>query len=589
MAEESRTLQIVLQARDEASRVIKQVGDSASDLGTSIRDKLKENVVALGGAFAATSAIVGTSIAAFAESENVTTLLETAIRSTGGAAGVTAVEVLSLSAALQQQSRFSDEAITSAQTLLIRFGNIGKDILPTATKATLDLAQGMGIDLQSAAQSVGIALSQPAEGIGRLSRSIPAFKGEIGDMIKSLAESGKTMEAQKLILGTLSTGFGDTALKSAQTFSGGIDQLKNNINDLQETIGKELVVTLGNLTGGFDNANKAVVNLNAFLKEHHDILLGLVVALGVVTIGFGVLFVAALAAAAGVSLVFVGAVGAVLLAVGFLAGVIAVHFGAIMQLATQLKDNIVLAFQGILLSITETIAMVQETITTGFMNILTSFTNLFTLDIPFAVGFAIGFLSVAIPQMVMDMITAISTLPEQFLAMFQLIVTNIVERITFVANWLKTEIAAWPGRIQGFIASIPTIVGTIFETAKQAVLNKMREMFEDVEMWWNKIKGILEGIKNAAEAAISAVARGLEAGAKAGSRQFGGFVPTTGLALLHAGEFVVSRDMQAGRAPVSPSVANNFSQPITINATIQSEPDWDALGFRLAWILRNSR
>lgn len=589
MAEESRTLQIVLQARDEASRVIKQVGDSASDLGASIRDKLKENVVALGGAFAATSAIVGTSIAAFAESENVTALLETAIRSTGGAAGVTAQEVLGLSAALQQQSRFSDEAITSAQTLLIRFGNIGKDVLPDATQAVLDLAQGMGVDLQTAAQSVGIALSQPAEGIGRLARNIPAFKGEIGDMVKSLAESGKTMEAQKLILDTLSTSFGGTALASVKTFGGGIDLLRNNINDLQETIGKELVITLGNLTGGFDNANQAIINLNAFLKEHHDILLGLVVALGVVTIGFGVLFVAALAAAAGVSLVFVGAIGAVLLAIGFLAGVIAVHFGAIMQLATQLRDSIVLAFQGILLSITETITLVQETITTGFMNILTSFTNLFTVDIPFAVGFAIGFLSVAIPQMVGDMVTAISTLPAQFMAVFQLVVTNTIERITFVANWLKTELSAWPGRIQGFIMSIPTIVGTIFENAKTAVLNKMREMFEGVEMWWNKIKGILEAIKSAAEAAISAVARGLEAGRKVVSRQFGGFVPTTGLALLHAGEFVVSKDMQAGRAPISPSVANNFNQPITINASIQSEPDWDALGFRLAWILRNSR
>lgn len=589
MAEESRTLQIVLQARDEASRVIKQVGDSASDLGTSIRDKLKENVVALGGAFAATSAIVGTSIAAFAESENVTVLLETAIRSTGGAAGVTAQEVLGLSAALQQQSRFSDEAITSAQTLLIRFGNIGKDVLPGATQAVLDLAQGMGVDLQTAAQSVGIALSQPAEGIGRLSRNIPAFKGEIGDMIKSLGESGKTMEAQKLILNTLSTSFGGTALASVKTFGGGIDLLRNNINDLQETIGKELVVTIGNLTGGFNNANQAIINLNSFLKEHHDILLGLVVALGVVTIGFGVLFVAALAAAAGVSLAFVGSIGLVLAAVGFMAGVIAVNFGAIMQLATQLKDSIVLAFQGILMSITETITMVQETITTGFMNILTSFTNLFTLDIPFAVGFVIGFLSAAIPQLVVDMVAWVSALPPQILALFQLIVTSIIERITFVANWLKTELTAWPGRIQGFIATIPTIVGTIFEAAKIAVLNKMKEMFEGVEMWWNKIKGILEGIKAAAEAAISAVARGLEAGRRVGSRQFGGFVPSTGLALLHAGEFVVSKDMQAGRAPVSPSVANNFSQPITINANIQSEPDWDALGFRLAWILRNSR
>lgn len=664
MAEESRTLQIVLQARDEASRTIQQVGDAASNLGSTIKDKLKENVVGLGAAFAATSAIVGTSIAAFAESENVALLLDSAIRSTGGAAGVTAEEMLKLSAALQQQSRFSDEAITSAETLLIRFGNIGKDVIPGATQAVLDLATGMGVDLQTAAMSVGIALSHPAEGIGRLARSIPAFKGALGDTIQKLEESGHHLEAQKLILDTLSTSFGGSAKTSAKSFGGQLDILKNTVNDLQETIGKELVKELVNLTGGFDKVTGQVKVLNEFLKSHHDILLGVVGGLLLLTAGFGVLLVAAMAAAAGASLAFVGSIALVLAAIGFLAGVLIVQWGAIMTLAGQLKDSIGVAFQGISDSVMGALASAQESITSfvnsgiGIFNAFVAFLN----SIPAAVGafvtsaleflaqlpaqfgalvllfleqagFLIGFLSTAIPQMVLDIVTWFSTLPAQLfaiwtviqtdavttwnatwlsivalvtqlvndvitflsqlpgavLAIFQLVVNSIVERVTFVATWIKTELSAWPGRIQGFIATIPTIVGTIFEEAKTAVLNKMAEMFKGVSEWWDKIKGILEGIKNAAEAAISAVARGLAAGAKAGSRQFGGFVPTTGLALLHAGEFVLSRDMQAGRTPISPSVANNFSQPITINASIQSEPDWDALGFRLAWILRNSR
>lgn len=591
MAEETRNLQIVLQARDEASRVIKGVADQAGHLGTTIKDTLKNNVIALGGAFAATTGVIVTSIAAFSESENVTTQLNAAIKATGGAAGVTSEEVLKLSASLQQQSKFSDEAITSAQTLLIQYGDVGKEVFPEATKAILDLAQGMNIDLRSAAQAVGLALSAPTEALGRLRRQGIIFKADVEEQIKTLASSGKQMEAQKIILDALSGSFGGSALAASQTFSGQMAILKNNINDLQETIGKGLLVALDNLTGGFGGANQAIINLNNFLKEHNDILLGLVVSLGVVAATFGVLFVAALIAVAGTAGIVIVAIGGLVAAVAFLATVIAVNFAAISAVVNDMKTGFILAFQEMLTSVTGTISFVQETLMLALQSIGQFFMDAFTVNIPFAVGFAIGFLTTAIPAVVSDIISWLSALPAQVLAIFQLVVSSIVERITFVANWLKVELSAWPARIQGFIASIPTIVATIFESAKSFVITKMREMFEGVEFWWNKIKGILEAIKSAAEAAISAVTRGIEAGRRVGaSFQFGGFVPTTGLALLHAGEFVISKDMMAGRAPIPSAVQNTtFNQPISINASIQAEPDWDALSYKLAWILRNSR
>lgn len=591
MAEETRNLQIVLQARDEASRVIKNVGEQAGHLGTTIKDQLKNNVVALGGAFAATTGIIATSIAAFSESENVVTQLNAAIAATGGVAGVTSEEVLKLSASLQQQSKFSDEAITSAQTLLIQYGDVGKEVFPAATRAILNLAQGMNIDLRAASQAVGLALSAPTEALGRLRRQGIIFKDDVEEQIKTLAASGKQMEAQKIILDALSGSFGGSALAASKTFSGQMAVLKNNVNDLQETIGKGLLVALNNLTGGLGGVNQAIININTFLQTHQDILLGLVVALGVVAATFGILFVAALVAVAGTAGIVILAIGSLVAAVAFLATVIITNFGAISATITVAKDNLVLAFQEMVTNVVNTMTSIQETISVGLANIGQFFADLFTVTIPFVVGFLIGFLTTAIPTLVTNMIGWLSELPPQVLAIFQQVVSWITERITFVAGWLKTELSAWPARIQGFIGSIPEIVSTIFENAKNFVLNKMREMFEGVASWWDKIKGILEGIRSAAEAAIGAVARGLEAGRRAGggvSRQYGGFVPTTGLALLHAGEFVVSRDMQAGRAPVPSSMQTNFNQPININATMQGEPDWDALGYRLAWILRNS-
>lgn len=70
--------------------------------------------------------------------------------------------------------------------------------------------------------------------------------------------------------------------------------------------------------------------------------------------------------------------------------------------------------------------------------------------------------------------------------------------------------------------------------------------------------------------------------------QFGGLVPNSGLAYLHAGEFVMSRGMLEGRRAMPPSVNNSYQQPISINI-YGSDVNAGQLGYTLAWQLRNSR
>lgn len=71
--------------------------------------------------------------------------------------------------------------------------------------------------------------------------------------------------------------------------------------------------------------------------------------------------------------------------------------------------------------------------------------------------------------------------------------------------------------------------------------------------------------------------------------QFGGMVPSSGLAYLHSGEFVMSRGMVEGRRAMPPSVNNSYQQPITINVNGADGVDVGQLGYTLAWQLRNSR
>ncbi len=68
-------------------------------------------------------------------------------------------------------------------------------------------------------------------------------------------------------------------------------------------------------------------------------------------------------------------------------------------------------------------------------------------------------------------------------------------------------------------------------------------------------------------------------------------MPKSGLAYLHAGEFVLSKDMLAGRQLVPSYITTtNYSTPINIGpVNINSEIDINLLGYKLAWYLRNSR
>jgi len=125
---------------------------------------------------------------------------------------------------------------------------------------------------------------------------------------------------------------------------------------------------------------------------------------------------------------------------------------------------------------------------------------------------------------------------------------------------------------------------------QKAIQTKIDEMWQGIKDFGDKVIGVWNSIKDAISGAVSKAAEGVKAGVKGfTSRQFGGFVPQTGLVLLHEGEFVLSKDMQAGRSPVPTGVQQTFNQPITINPTLSGEPDFDLLGYKLAWILRNTR
>lgn len=228
----------------DAKDVESIVGRAGDKLGHGLAAAGKAAAVGIGLASVAAVGFGALSVKAFNESELAIAQTNAVLKSTGGAAGVTAETVSQLASSLQSQTRYSDESIRSAENMLLTFTKIGKDTFPTATEAVLDMSTAMGTDLQSTAIQVGKALQDPVRGVTALQRVGVRLSDSQKDLVEKLVKTGDVAGAQTIILKELQTEFGGSAKAAGKTFAGQLDILKNRFNDIQETIGKVIVTAL---------------------------------------------------------------------------------------------------------------------------------------------------------------------------------------------------------------------------------------------------------------------------------------------------------------------------------------------------------
>src|SRR5438128_3349008 len=203
--------------------------------------------IAAGGvAFAGLAKGVLSANSAFEESEKIGAQTGAVIKSTGGAAGVTAEQVGALSTAISKKTAVDDEAVQSGANMLLTFTNVrneagkGNDVFNQATQTLTDMSAALGTDMSQSAVGLGKALNDPIKGITALQRVGVTFTEQQKDQIKTMVEHGRTADAQKLILHELNKEFGGSA--EAQATS--TDRLKVTLGNLQETIGGALAPTL---------------------------------------------------------------------------------------------------------------------------------------------------------------------------------------------------------------------------------------------------------------------------------------------------------------------------------------------------------
>lgn len=212
------------------------------------------------------------SVKAFQESQDILAQTNAVIKSTGGAAGVSAVQVQLLGSKFQYLTKFSDETVRTGENLLLTFTKIGKDIFPRATEVMLDMSQALGQDVKNSAIQLGKALQDPILGVTALRRVGVNFSDSQKVMIQRLVATGKSAEAQRLILKELETEFGGSAKAAGQTFGGQLAKLKNNLGDLEEEVGEVILKSLAPLIGKINDWYASSEGLYGILEKINPII-----------------------------------------------------------------------------------------------------------------------------------------------------------------------------------------------------------------------------------------------------------------------------------------------------------------------------
>lgn len=216
---------------EASTRNIKLLGSTAKATANETGATLKSIGQGIAQAFGATLTVAAViqfgkaSVNAFLEAESTAKRLRNAIINISGATEKAFDRLIKQSEELQKITIFSDDSIQSAQTALATFGLTADEIENLLPKLA-DFATASGKSLEEATQLVGSGL----EGIGR---EFKKYRIEVS------ATASRQENLNVILNGFVK--FAGSAEEAAQSFSGQVTKQRNEINDLQEIIGKRLL------------------------------------------------------------------------------------------------------------------------------------------------------------------------------------------------------------------------------------------------------------------------------------------------------------------------------------------------------------
>jgi hypothetical protein len=216
-------------------------------------------------------------ISAVSNAERQFGKLEAILKATGGAAGLTLVEIEDLAQKIGIETLASVSGVRDAAGIMLTFKSITGDTFKSALSLAQDLAEvGFG-DLKTASTQLGKALEDPIVGLGALKRVGVSFSDEQKEMIRVLDMTGRKAQAQEIILKALNEQVGGAGKKAAKGLAGAIDSLGEKLNIFFETsdfgiaIVNGLTWAMNKLANAFDDTDKAASSMKSLSKVEAEI------------------------------------------------------------------------------------------------------------------------------------------------------------------------------------------------------------------------------------------------------------------------------------------------------------------------------
>jgi hypothetical protein len=255
---------------------LKGIDKEASAMGKNLDKSIKDATNGMSGINAATQKLMGTLKRLYAtylsfrairglfndivahtiKQEQAERQLETTLKSTKYAAGLTSQELKVMAGELGNVTNYGDEAIIKMNAILATFKNIKGDTFKTATTAVLDFASAFDLNLTTAARMVGGALEAPNKGLSTLGRYLRGIPDSQKKLIEGFMRTGDVAKAQNVILEELNSSYGGVAKAMRDTLGGAIQALKNTWIDFLEM----------DKHSSFKNLRMSIESLNTALK-----------------------------------------------------------------------------------------------------------------------------------------------------------------------------------------------------------------------------------------------------------------------------------------------------------------------------------
>lgn len=240
MAETDGTITIGIELEDgtvkkailKADEIGKAIGDS---LGAKTKKSIDSSFTGLAiqlefaariakQAFAIVSNSIGAAIDEAVQAENALTEFNKTLANSGQFTQAASDSFVEYAQSLQEVGTVSDDAVIKSASALVSIGKLSGQGLKDATKASVDLAQGLGVDLNTAFDLVAKAAAGNTAALSRYGIKVD----------ENIPKSQRFASA----LAQINQKFGGLDEAQANTFGGSLKQLSNAFNDVLEVVGK---------------------------------------------------------------------------------------------------------------------------------------------------------------------------------------------------------------------------------------------------------------------------------------------------------------------------------------------------------------